>query len=188
MKQTHLLGAVCLLCTIIYLSSCGKETTFDQDAEVSKKTFPTVEEKLAATLAEAEQKPYLVVEHCSFDYLNNLLITNGLPGLDSSRYNSNPSARDYPCTYSYTCAAWVIHGDWNGNDTLSALDLYLANQYLCNSVGCSGNLATDGGGVSDEAIEFGFISVLCDGGEAWILNQEDIASAQDYVLGHPVCY
>ncbi len=173
---------------MIFLSSCGKEN-FYKDNKLSGNKFPTVEEKLAATLAEAEQKPYLVVEHCSFDYLNNLLVSNGLPGLDSARYNTNRSARDYPCTYSYTCAAWVIHGDWNGNDTLSALDLYLANQYLCNSsVNCDGDLPTDQGGVSDEAIEFGFISVLCDGGEAFILNQEDIASAQDYVLGHPVCY
>lgn len=161
MKTIKLLFAACF--AVLCLQSCEKEevSTIASEAidiEQIKNQYPKTSSK------------NIVVERVTLEELNRVLIENGIEPYTEKAVSQ---LYDKYLKSGLNCSSLKDHADWNGNGTVSTIDVVLARNYI---------IANDPNGQAIDpttssptyVIDFGFLTAIYNGTEPWRLDQDDL--------------
>ncbi len=175
-----------LLIAALFFSACTKNSEEllapASDSKTIADEVPT-EQNFEQWLAQLEPSEKTIsVSHASLEEVNAAMLANGLNPFTAVEVATVAGYRmNAPCSYFDT------FGDWNGDSQINILDAVGAQQFLCNSVGCTGDFDTTNEPFNNVKT-FGYLSYLVDGTGLLTLNRQDIQRLVEYILGEPVCF
>jgi len=169
-----------VIAVAIFLTSCEQDSIVVDEID-GFLVESSIDEELAEWTEMAEEKN-VVVEHATLEEINLVMVEYGLEPFSQEDLEEAVQLR-----MTWSCQTWNFLGDWNNSGHLSTLDLALAQQYLCNTVGCNGTVNTSSNNFPTTVLKFRWMSYLGYGFGQSLLNRDDIDIARMRILGIIAC-
>jgi hypothetical protein len=142
--------------TMLFMFSCAKDEGIDETAVM--KQYPKANKEVT-------------VEHLTLEELNAIFIANNMEPYTQDRVDK--LMKKYQLKSNLYCPSLLTHADWNGDGSLTALDLVQMHIYHRDVSGDVDPTYSYSGPTPNNVIDFGYLTGIYDGVDHWVFNLAD---------------